>query len=90
LTAKSIVKVRGKKTSRTVPIGTVRFSIPRDHAATVKIKLGPLGRALLAASRRHLSARLAIVEVEPAPTQTRFEGVQLVQAPAPQKGHGRK
>jgi hypothetical protein len=84
LTAKSSVEVKGKQTVRTIPIGTASFSIPGGGSRTVQIKLGPVGRGLLGTGHGHLSARLAIVKVEPAPRQSQVKAVQLVL----EKSHG--
>jgi hypothetical protein len=78
LTAKSSVLVKGKQTVRTVPIGTASFAIPGGGSRTIQIKLGPVGRGLLATGHGRLSARLAIVKVEPAPRQSQVKTVQLV------------
>ena len=84
LTAKSSVEVKGKQTVRTIPIGTASFSIPGGGSRTVQIKLGPVGRGLLVTGHGRLSARLAIVKVEPAPRQSQVKAVQLVL----EKSHG--
>ncbi len=83
LTAKHTVRLRGgKKTSRTVAIGTANFSMTVGETGAVKIHLNAIGRALLSAAHGHLLARLAIEVIE-VPTQT--DAVQLV---AQQTGHG--
>jgi hypothetical protein len=78
LTAKSTVEFKGKPTLRTVPIGSASFSILGGGSKTVKVKLGPVGRSLLVSDHGRLSARLAIVKVEPAPRQSQVKVVQLV------------
>lgn len=78
LTTKSTVQFKGKPTLRTVPIGAASFSVLGGGSKTVKIKLGPVGRALLISGHGRLSARLSIVKVEPAPRQSQVKVVQLV------------
>jgi Trypsin/IPT/TIG domain len=78
LTTKSTVEFKGKPTLRTVPIGSAGFSVLGGGSKTVKIKLGPVGRALLSSGHGRLSARLSIVKVEPAPRESQVKVVQLV------------
>jgi len=78
LTTKSTVEFKGKPTLRTVPIGSASFSVLGGGSKTVKIKLGPVGRALLVSDHGRLSARLSIVKVEPAPRESQVKVVQLV------------
>jgi Trypsin len=78
LTAKSSVEVKGKPTVRTVPVGSASFSVAGGGTKTVKIKLGSVGRGLLGSGHGRLSARLAIVKLEPAPRQSQVKTVQLV------------
>jgi hypothetical protein len=82
LTAKSVVKAKGKKEARTVTIGTVGFAAPGAATTTVKIKLNATGRALLSTDHGRLSAGLAVLQLEPGPPQTHTENVQLVQQKA--------
>jgi hypothetical protein len=60
LTARRPVPVHGRRVSRSVPIGSSRYSIPSGRTATAKLSLGALGRALFAAGHGQLAARLAI------------------------------
>jgi len=85
LTARRVVGRRGRKVVRIVSIGTVSFSVAGNRATTVKVKLGPLGRALLRAAHGRLRARLLISQLEPAGAGPRASGVQLVQ-----RGSGRR
>jgi hypothetical protein len=78
LAAKMTVEVKGRKASRTVPIGQASFLVPAGQTAAVQIKLGALGRRLLGTGHGSLSARLAIVKSAPAPRQSLREDVQLV------------
>jgi hypothetical protein len=55
------------------------FSIPPGKSATVELKLNAAGRALLKAGHGRLSARLRILKLSPAPSQTHSDGVHLVQ-----------
>jgi len=77
LSTKDTVDVKGKQTLRTVPIGAASFSVAGGRSKTIRIKLGPVGRGLLS-SHGHLSARLSIVKLEPAPRQSWVKAVQLV------------
>jgi len=61
-----------------VPIGSASFSVLGGGSKTVKIKLGPVGRALLVSGHGRLSAKLSIVKVEPAPRESQVKVVQLV------------
>ena len=79
LSTKNTVDIKGKQTLRTVPIGTASFSVPGGRSKTVSIKLGPVGRVLLSTAHGHLSAKLSIVKLEPAPRQSQVKAVQLVQ-----------
>jgi hypothetical protein len=86
LTAKRTVKSKGKTTSRRVTVGTASFSIPREQAVTARVKLGPVGRSLLAAARGHLAARLTILGIETLPMPAQVRAVSLVL----QKGRGKR
>ncbi len=79
LTAKSTVKVSGKKKTRTVVIATASFSIPSDETKTVKVNLDAAGRALLSADHGRLSASLAILQFAPSPENTQAKTVHLIQ-----------
>jgi Trypsin len=85
LTAKSSVQVKGRQIVRTVPIGSASFAIPAGGSRTVQIKLGPVGRGLLGSGHGRLSARLAIVKLEPAPRQSQVKVVQLVAQKGPRR-----
>lgn len=78
LTAKSTVKAKGKKRTRTTTIGAVNYSIPGDEAKTVKVKLDVAGRSLLGTGHGHLSARLTILELAPNAAQTQSKSVRLL------------
>jgi len=78
LTAKSTVKVSGKKT-RTVVIGTASFSITGDEAKTVKLELDATVRALLKANHGRCSASLEILGLPPGPENTLMKTVRLIQ-----------
>ena len=85
LTAKSTVETRGEKKTRTVTIGTVSFSTPGDGTTTAEIDLNATGRALLNSNHGRLTARLAILELQPGPKRPRSETVELVQRTAHSK-----
>jgi hypothetical protein len=82
LTAKSTVKPKRKqeKTS-TITIGTASFSIAGEETMSVKIKLNATGRALLSTDHGRLTASLAILQLQPAPSKTQTASVHLVQRP---------
>jgi hypothetical protein len=63
----------------------VSFSIAGDATVRLTLKLGALGRRLLAAAHGHLGARLAILQLEPVPVKRQVIAVELIQ----QKGHSR-
>jgi hypothetical protein len=65
LTAKSIYKTRGTKHTRTVTIGSARFSIPAYKTTAVKIALNAAGRALLRKNHGRLSAHVAMRDAVP-------------------------
>ncbi len=69
----------GIVTSFAVTVGSASFSISGDEAKTVEVKLDGTGRDLLSAGHGRLSAHLAIVGLEVAPTQAQSKSVQLVQ-----------
>lgn len=79
------VKTKGKgrkKHSKTTTIATATFSIPAGKTATIELKLGAAGHALLAVDHGWLSADLTVLKSSPAPAQTHTENVQLVQRKA--------
>ncbi|HEY3866164.1 MAG TPA: hypothetical protein VGL54_08780 [Solirubrobacteraceae bacterium] len=79
LTLTTKTEVKGKRRrSRTISIGTTRFSIPPDKTATIELKLNSIGRALLGADHGRLSTSLRIVKSSPAPSHTYTDHVQLV------------
>jgi hypothetical protein len=86
LTAKSTVKTKGEKKTRTVTIGTESFSTSAAGTTTVEIDLNATGRALLISGHGRLTAHLAILELQPGPKRPRSEAVQLVQ----RKTHSKK
>jgi hypothetical protein len=84
-------KIDGRKTTRTASIGAATFTLAGGHLGTVKIKLGAVGRASLAAARGRLSARLSILGLQTNPTHVQIESVRLVQQQHPalvRKGSG--
>jgi Trypsin len=86
LTSKRTVRIRGRKTTLAVSLGSVSFSIAEDTTVRLTIRLGPLGRRLLAAAHGRLGARLAVIRLEPAPVNRQVVAVELIQ----QKGHSRR
>jgi phosphodiesterase/alkaline phosphatase D-like protein len=76
LTAKSKAKA-GRKSSRSMIIGTVSFSIASGKATIVRLRLNATGRSLLSAGRGRISATLAILKFFPGPSQTKTETVRL-------------
>jgi hypothetical protein len=72
-------KQRRSRRSKRQTIGMATFSIPPGKSATVELKLNAAGRALLKAGHGRLSARLRILKLSPAPSQTHSDGVHLVQ-----------
>jgi hypothetical protein len=76
LTAKRQTKA-GRKSSRTMMIGTVSFSIASGKATIVRLRLNATGRSLLSAGRGRISATLAILRSFPVPSQTKTETVHL-------------
>ncbi len=79
LTAKSTVKTKGGKKTKTVTIGTESFSTSVAGTTTVEIDLDATGRALLISGHGRLTAHLAILALQPGPKRPRSESVQLVQ-----------
>jgi hypothetical protein len=77
LTAKETVKTKHGKASRIVTIGVVKFSLGGNSTTTVKLFLNAIGRGLLAADRGHLTTKLTILQISPAPEQTQIETVHL-------------
>jgi hypothetical protein len=64
LKATRMVKVKGKRTLRTVTIGTSAIlSVAAGGKVTAKIKLDAAGRGLLSAARGRLSVELALVSI---------------------------
>jgi hypothetical protein len=86
LTVKITVKVKGRITSRTVPIGAGTFTIEGDRITTVRIKVGPVGRGLLAGAHGHLAGRLAMMGIATRPVPAQVRAVQILQ----QRAGGRK
>jgi hypothetical protein len=78
LTAKETVKTKHGKTSRTVTIAAAAFSIVGEDTATIKLTLNTVGRELLAGDRGHLTSRLTLRQVSPAPAHTQTETVHLI------------
>jgi len=83
LTAKRPGRRKGKTVSVNVSIGAVSVSIPGRGAATVRLRVGEVGRGLLRVDHGHLGARLTISERETASTRTSSEGVVLLEQKAP-------
>jgi hypothetical protein len=77
LSGKTISNTKRKKVSRTVTIGAAKFSIAAGKTATVRIALGPAGRALLARAHERLAAHLTVLELVPAPEHTQTMSVRL-------------
>jgi Carboxypeptidase regulatory-like domain len=77
LSASHLVKIDGKRRTRTVAIGAATVKLTAGATAAVKIGLNPVGRALLAAARGRLHARLSVLQVEPTPSKTRASTVLL-------------
>ncbi len=86
LTAKRTVKANGKRKTSTLTIATVSFSVEANTTTTVKLKLDAAGRALLGTDHGRLSARLTVLEQEPAPPRSQVKSVQLIE----QKTSGKK
>jgi hypothetical protein len=73
------LEVKGKRRrSATTSIGTASFYIAPGTAGLVNIELNRWGRRLLRAAHEHLSARLRILRLSPAPRQARIAAVHLV------------
>jgi Trypsin len=68
-----------KKRSRTVTIGTAKFSIAAGKTTIVKVKLDAAGRGLLEVDRGRLTASLEILEPMPGPTYNETANVHLAQ-----------
>jgi hypothetical protein len=85
LTVKRTIMVKGRKTVRTVASPSVSFSVPRAGRVTVKLALGAPIRRLLATAHGRLGARLAILELQPAPSRTQVKSVELRQQKAPKR-----
>jgi hypothetical protein len=78
LLAKATSRTKGgKKVSRTIAIGTAKFSIAAGKTATVKVKLDTAGRRLMSAAHERLAARLTILELASAPGHTQTANVRL-------------
>jgi hypothetical protein len=76
LTVKGVAR-KGKK-SKAQTIATGSFSVAAGRAATIKLKLSAVGRALLGASHGRLGATLALLKSFPVPSQTHTEIVEGV------------
>lgn len=67
---RSVKKKHGRKTTRTVTIGHVTFSIPAEEIGDIKLRLNGLGMALLNGAHGKLAARLRIEQTSPGETET--------------------
>jgi hypothetical protein len=70
---------KSRKPGRVAIIGTGSYSIAGDEAKMVKVNIGAAGRALLAADRGRVRARLTIQELAPGPESTWARAVDLLQ-----------
>jgi IPT/TIG domain/FG-GAP repeat len=88
------VKLKGKKGHKSrfgaQTIGTASFAVASGRSAGVTVKLNAAGRALLAAHRGRLSAKLVILQVFPGPTTTHSAIVHLALAKAKPKPRPKK
>jgi PKD repeat protein len=66
LSVKQVVRVNGHKRTRTVVIGSIRFTIPTGQPTTVTLRLSSKGKALLRAGHGHLKALLTLKQSTPA------------------------
>jgi hypothetical protein len=67
---RSVKKKHGRKTTSTVTIGHVAFSIPAEEIGHIKLRLNGLGMALLNGAHGKLAARLRIAQTSPGETET--------------------
>jgi hypothetical protein len=68
---------------KTRTIGSARFSIAAGHSQVVATKLNRLGRALFAAARGRLSARVVVSRTTPGPKRATTANVRLSVKKAP-------
>jgi PKD repeat protein len=78
LTVKQKYRSHGHTRTRTVKIGTIRFSIPAAKTTTVTLKLGSTGLSILRQAGGHLGATLTIHKASPLPALTQAKTVRLV------------
>ncbi|MGH2853803.1 MAG: hypothetical protein ACRDLF_06390 [Solirubrobacteraceae bacterium] len=91
LTAKEASKAKhGRRSSRTVTIGTAKFTIAPQQTTAVKLDLDAAGRALLSAGHGELSASLTILELAPQAGRPQAQSVRLVLERHTRKARKRK
>jgi Trypsin len=90
LTAKETKGKHGHKSSRTITIGTAKFTIEPQQTTTVKIDLDAEGRALLDAEHGQLSASLTISALAPGAGQPQARSVDLILKHSARKARKRK
>jgi hypothetical protein len=76
----TVRKKHGRKTTRTVTIGHVEFSIAAERDYDPALRLNSTGLALLRAAHGRLTARLQITQTPPSAPETETVVVHLVQA----------
>jgi Trypsin len=81
---------RAHKSSRTVTIGTGKFTIASAQTTTVKLALNAAGRALLSAGHGQLGASLTIIEAAPGAGQPQVRNVHLALQHSGRKARRRK
>jgi hypothetical protein len=79
-----------RKGSRTVLLGSAKFSLAAGRRAGVEIELTAAGRALLRAGHGRLDARLTIRESAPQQGESRTRGVRLLAQPKRPRTSDRK
>lgn len=68
LSARETVTKKGKKSSRTVTIGTATFSLTAGKTASFTVQINATGRGLLTGAHGHLAAHLQVAEQAPGAT----------------------
>ncbi len=88
LQATQAAKHDGKKVKRPVSIGSAGFALAGERLAVVKVKLDATGRALLRSGHGHITCRLTITQVKPAPKrEKKLSARLLIQTSHPKMRH---
>ncbi len=81
------IRVKGRKRSRVLTIGTADFSISPNEPREVKLELSPAGRSRVTANHGRLNGvRLELTKSSPAPVEMSTHVVSLVREPSRRGG----